>query len=139
MFRTLQNWSLKFLESPKQLLTDPLYFVWKFCIMFPSPQEEYEWLMKSLKDKNLSKALNLLLMEDLRALIVKSCTVFGLQSLLVDDVHIVAVLPLFNTHTSAHWTCVHRVCANMCLLTYEAFYGQMLCISSLLYIVRPVN
>jgi len=41
-------------------------------------------------------------MEDLRALFVKSCTVFGLQSLLVDDVHIVAVLPLANAHKSAH-------------------------------------
>lgn len=48
--------------------------------------------------QNLSKALNPLLMEDLRALIVKSCTASGLQSLLADDVHIVAFLPLLNAH-----------------------------------------
>jgi hypothetical protein len=78
-------------------------------------------------------------MEDLRALIVKSCTVFGLQSLLVDDVHIVALLPLLNIHTCAHSACVQRVRANMCLLTYKALYGQMSCRRSLLYIVRPVN
>ena len=45
-------------------------------------------------------------MEDLRALIVKSCTASGLQSLLVDDVHIVAFLPLLNAHMCTPCTCV---------------------------------
>jgi len=49
-------------------------------------------------------------MRDLRVLIVKSCTVFGLQSLLVDDVHIVALLPLLNIHKCAQ-ACTLNFCA----------------------------
>jgi len=80
--------------------------------------------MKSLKDKNLSKALNLLLMEDLRALIVKSCTVFGLQSLLVDDVHIVALLPLLDIHKCARSQCTLYLCATgLCKFVYIVVRG----------------
>jgi len=50
-------------------------------------------------------------MEDLRVLIVKSCTVFGLQSLLVDDVHIVALLPLLNIHKCVRSNCTLYLCA----------------------------
>ena len=61
-------------------------------------------------------------MEDLRALIVKSCTVFGLQSLLVDDVHIVALLPFLNIHTCAHsWYTLYLCALSLSMYVYWCF------------------
>ena len=64
-------------------------------------------------------------MEDLRALIVESCTVFGLQSLLVDDVHIVALLPLLDIHKCAQCSqCTLYLCAtSLCKFVYIVVRG----------------